>query len=134
MSPNPDAAAAEAAAAFVERRKHLGVSQEQVRDKTGLSVSSLIDFEKARSWPRARTQALLEDVVGWAPGTLERLKAGSAVAAESPEQPDPAAVLVLDGLRHVERLAVQAVRIAADPVAAANRLADVRDLIETLSK
>lgn len=129
MSPSPDA---DAATAFIARRIELGLTQEQVRDLTGLSVSSLIDFEKCRSWPREQTLQKLEDAVGWPPGALRAIRAGKPAPGQSPE-PDPAAQIVVDALRSVETIASQAIRLARDPVAAAGRLAAVRGLIETLS-
>jgi transcriptional regulator with XRE-family HTH domain len=131
VSPNPDAGTS-AAAAFVARRTRLGLSQEKIRDRTGLSVSSLIDFEKSRSWPRERTKAKLEHIVGWPPGTLDAIRAGKPAPGETAGA-DPSTMIVLDGLRHVETLALTAIQIADDPVGAAARLAAIRDLIRTLT-
>lgn len=129
MSPNPDA---DAAAAFTARRVEQGLTQERIRELTGVSVPTIIKFEKARTWPRERTLTKLEDVVGLPPGTLRAIRAGKPGPGQATE-PDPAAALVLDALRSVETIAGQAIRLAHDPIAAAGRLAAVRRLIETLT-
>jgi len=82
-----DAAApgiARAGAAFAIRRQELGISQRELANKRLITASSLIAFEKGRSWPRERTRAMLEEIVQWPAGTLAAIRAGGAAPGPAP--------------------------------------------------
>src|SRR5882757_2835732 len=70
---------ARAGAAFADRRQELGLSQRELAKKGLITASSLIAFEKGRSWPRERTRAMLEEVVQWPAGTLAGIRAGNEI-------------------------------------------------------
>ncbi|KAA0093571.1 XRE family transcriptional regulator [Mycolicibacterium sp. P1-18] len=70
---------ARAGAAFATRRKELGISQRELAARKVISAPALIAFEKGRAWPRERTRALLEEVVGWPAGTLANVRTGDDV-------------------------------------------------------
>ena len=70
---------ARAGAAFARRRQELGISQRGLASKGVITASSLIAFEKGRSWPRERTRAMLEELVQWPAGTLAGIRAGGEV-------------------------------------------------------
>jgi transcriptional regulator with XRE-family HTH domain len=74
-----------AGAAFATRRKELGIKQRKLADQKMITASSLIAFEKGRSWPRERTLAMLEELVQWPAGTLARVRAGGAIPGEAPQ-------------------------------------------------
>jgi DNA-binding XRE family transcriptional regulator len=66
--------------AVAARRRELGLPQRTLaRDKV-INAGTLIELEKGRRWPRANTRARLERALGWAPGTIERLRTGSTPA------------------------------------------------------
>jgi transcriptional regulator with XRE-family HTH domain len=68
-----------AGSAFASRRQELGISQRELARKGFITASSLIAFEKGRSWPRERTRTMLEELVQWPAGTLAGLRAGGDV-------------------------------------------------------
>jgi transcriptional regulator with XRE-family HTH domain len=68
--------AARAGAAFASRRRELGITQRELARKGFITASSLIAFEKGRSWPRERTRAMLEELAQWPAGTLAGIRAG----------------------------------------------------------
>src|SRR6478672_3251838 len=74
---------ARAGAAFADRRQELGLSQRELAKKGLITASSLIAFEKGRSWPRERTRAMLEELVQWPAGTLAAIRAGGEVPGTS---------------------------------------------------
>lgn len=73
-----------AGAAAAARRRELGISQRSLATDGIINAGALIAFEKGRSWPRERTQAKLEQVLQWPPGTIARIRRG---------QPDPGEVI-----------------------------------------
>jgi transcriptional regulator with XRE-family HTH domain len=75
---------ARAGAAFAARREELGISQRELAKKGLITASSLIAFEKGRSWPRERTRAMLEEVVHWPAGTLAGIRAGDHIPGATP--------------------------------------------------
>jgi transcriptional regulator with XRE-family HTH domain len=82
---------ARAGAAFARRRRELGITQRGLASKGVITASSLIAFEKGRSWPRERTRAMLEELVQWPAGTLAGIRLGSeAPGATSVPEPDGA--------------------------------------------
>jgi len=70
---------ARAGAAFARRRQELGISQRDLAKKRLITASSLIAFEKGRSWPRERTRAMLEEIVHWPAGTLAAIRSGGQI-------------------------------------------------------
>jgi transcriptional regulator with XRE-family HTH domain len=91
---------ARAGAAFADRRQELGLSQRELAKKGLITASSLIAFEKGRSWPRERTRAMLEEIVHWPAGTLAGIRAGGqipgATLSASPAPSD--APLIVDAV------------------------------------
>lgn len=79
-----------AGAAAAARRRELDISQRSLAAAGIINAGALIAFEKGRSWPRERTRARLEDVLQWPPGTIARLRRGSAPAATPPAEPEAA--------------------------------------------
>ena len=87
------------AAAFIERRSALKLTQEQVAQRGGIVVRTVQNFEAGR-WPNSRSRALLEKAVGWEPGEITRL-------AEPPRpELDPKLVELASRLTHEEREAL----------------------------
>ncbi|WP_110319434.1 XRE family transcriptional regulator [Mycolicibacterium moriokaense] len=86
-----------AGAAFARRRQELGISQRGLASKGIITASSLIAFEKGRSWPRERTRATLEELVQWPAGTLAAVRAGSEIpgSTTSPAVEEPDAPLII---------------------------------------
>jgi transcriptional regulator with XRE-family HTH domain len=72
-----------AGAAFASRRQELGITQRGLASKGVITASSLIAFEKGRSWPRERTRAMLEELVQWPAGTLAGIRAGGEIPGSS---------------------------------------------------
>ena len=75
----PAPGAARAGAAYASRRQELGITQRELARKGIITASSLIAFEKGRSWPRERTRAILEEIVHWPAGTLAAIRTGGDV-------------------------------------------------------
>jgi transcriptional regulator with XRE-family HTH domain len=92
----PEPGIARAGAAFAQRRRELGVTQRELAKKGLITASSLIAFEKGRSWPRERTRAMLEEIVRWPSGTLAGIKVGGDIpggaAPTSTDAPDTALI------------------------------------------
>jgi transcriptional regulator with XRE-family HTH domain len=91
---------ARAGAAFAARREELGISQRQLATMKIIGAPNLIAFEKGRSWPREKTLAKLEQVAGWPPGTLAKVRAGGGVnvsGATGAGQPESEVAAVLMG-------------------------------------
>jgi transcriptional regulator with XRE-family HTH domain len=65
---------ARAGAAVAARREELSISQRTLAREKIVNAGALIAFEKGRSWPHKSTQAKLERVLGWEPGTISRLR------------------------------------------------------------
>lgn len=74
-----DPGVARAGAAAAARREELGFSQRKLSDDKVIGQSNLVAFERGRRWPRDSTRAKLEQALNWAPGTLTRIRYGSAV-------------------------------------------------------
>jgi transcriptional regulator with XRE-family HTH domain len=74
---------ARAGDAFARRRQDLGITQRGLASKGIITASSLIAFEKGRSWPRERTRATLEELVQWPAGTLAGIRAGGEIPGRS---------------------------------------------------
>jgi DNA-binding XRE family transcriptional regulator len=97
---------ARAGAAFADRRQYLGIKQRKLAEQGIITASSLIAFEKGRSWPRERTRAVLEDLVQWPAGTLAQIRAGGPIpgpaatgsAAAVPADEDGEASLIAEAV------------------------------------
>ena len=89
--------AARAGAAFADRRQELGITQRELAKKGLITASSLIAFEKGRSWPRERTRAMLEELVQWPAGTLAGIRAGAEIpgSTTSPNVEEADAPLII---------------------------------------
>jgi transcriptional regulator with XRE-family HTH domain len=74
---------ARAGAAFASRRQELGITQRELARKGFITASSLIAFEKGRSWPRERTRVMLEELAQWPAGTLAGIRAGGETPGSS---------------------------------------------------
>ena len=68
-----------AGAVAAARRRELDISQRSLAADGIINAGALIAFEKGRSWPRERTRAKLEEVLGWPAGTITRLRKGEPV-------------------------------------------------------
>ncbi len=107
---DPDVA--RAGRAVAARRRELDITQRSLaRDKV-INAGTLIAFEKGRSWPRRGTLAKLEEVLGWPPGTINRIRNGAAVA------PGGEATEVLTDAAHAPLMA-EAVEVAMHTIATA---------------
>ncbi len=97
----PAPGSARAGAAFAARRQELAITQRELARKGIITASSLIAFEKGRSWPRERTRATLEEIVRWPAGTLADIAAGgtipgTAATVSAPTSPEMAIVEAVD--------------------------------------
>src|SRR6202022_408316 len=91
---------ARAGAAFASRRQELGITQRELARKGFITASSLIAFEKGRSWDWERTRAILEELVQWPAGTLAGIRVGGQVPVSSgaTDSFDPEAPLIVDAV------------------------------------
>lgn len=103
---------ARAGAAVAARRRELDIAQRTLAKDKIMNAGALIAFEKGRSWPRRSTLAKLERVLGWEPGTIERLRFGEQVDTEPGERTE-----VLTGTVQAPLMA-QAVEVALDGIRA----------------
>jgi DNA-binding transcriptional regulator YiaG len=89
--------AVRAGAAFATRRQELGITQRELAKMGIISASSLIAFEKGRTWPRERTRATFEEIARWPAGTLATIRAGGpipgALAPPSARQTDASLIV-----------------------------------------
>jgi ribosome-binding protein aMBF1 (putative translation factor) len=129
---------ANAGAAFASRREELGISQRQLAKMGIINASTLIAFEKGRSWPRERTRAKLERVVEWPPGMLARLYAGQTPSTSTAMEPgrsesDAAAVITGAVTVAVEQVLASAAALPDDSDASfAERVSGVLADLRTL--
>jgi transcriptional regulator with XRE-family HTH domain len=82
---------ARAGAAFARRRQDLSITQRELARMGVITASSLIAFEKGRTWPRERTRATLEELAHWPPGTLATIRAGGPIPGARQPHPAPSA-------------------------------------------
>lgn len=71
-----DPGVARAGAAVAARRRELDITQRALAKDKVMNAGALIAFEKGRSWPRRTTLAKLEEILGWDPGTISRIRWG----------------------------------------------------------
>lgn len=74
-----DPGVARAGQAVAARRNELEITQRGLAKDKIINAGTLIAFEKGRSWPRRATLAKLEKALQWSPGTIARIRSGSAV-------------------------------------------------------
>lgn len=98
-----------AGAAVAARRDQLGIAQRELARNKIMNAGALIAFEKGRSWPRKQTLLKLEDVLGWPPGTITRIRHGGSA-------PDDESTEVITNTVHAPLMA-QAVELALNNIA-----------------
>jgi pSer/pThr/pTyr-binding forkhead associated (FHA) protein len=77
---------ARAGAAVSARRRELNIAQRTLAKEKILNAGALIAFEKGRSWPRRSTLDKLEQILGWEPGTIARIRWGDSVVPGDPAE------------------------------------------------
>jgi transcriptional regulator with XRE-family HTH domain len=113
----PDPGMVRAGAAAAARRRELDISQRSLAADGVINAGALIAFEKGRSWPRQRTRAKLEEVLGWPPGAIERLRRGESVQPGAPAGSAPS-VTAGDEVSLIAQAVVTAVSTFSSTVSA----------------
>ncbi|REE95309.1 helix-turn-helix domain-containing protein [Thermomonospora umbrina] len=73
----------------VARRGSLGLTQEQLAERAGVTVKTVYNLESGGRWPQARTRGAVESALGWQPGDLVRIGEGrEPVQVPGAEGPD----------------------------------------------
>jgi transcriptional regulator with XRE-family HTH domain len=127
-----DAGIIRAGAAVAAKRRELGIAQRHLARAGVINAGALIAFEKGRSWPRRETRARLEQVLGWPPGTIGRIRSGGpALLTGIAEQPcrDHSVALIVVAVRTAISAAdaVIAGLPSADDVQFSGRAAEILD-------
>jgi hypothetical protein len=106
------------------RTQELRISAREAAARAGISRNAWVGIEGARNRPQERNRAGIEDVLGWAPGSIAAILAGGepTPADRSATAPDAD----LD-----ERLVAEIERIQALPMSADHRLRMIRALVCT---
>lgn len=121
-----DPGVARAGQAVAARRNELEITQRGLAKDKIINAGTLIAFEKGRSWPRRGTLAKLEKALQWSPGTIARIRSGSAVIpiagpatapAEMPGATEEATESITDTVR--APLMAEAVELAMHTISAA---------------
>ncbi|MGP4023553.1 helix-turn-helix domain-containing protein [Actinomadura sp. 3N407] len=60
----------------VARRGALGLTQEQLAERAGVTVKTVYNLEAGERWPQARTRGAVEDALQWRAGDLARIGEG----------------------------------------------------------
>ncbi len=60
----------------VARRGSLGLTQEQLAERAGVTVKTIYNLEAGDRWPQARTRSAIEDTLQWRGGDLVRIGEG----------------------------------------------------------
>ncbi|MFC6885006.1 MULTISPECIES: helix-turn-helix domain-containing protein [Actinomadura] len=68
----------------VARRGSLGLTQEQLAERAGVTVKTIYNLEAGDRWPQARTRSAIEDALQWRPGDLIRIGEGNEPAGAQP--------------------------------------------------
>lgn len=69
----------------VARRGSLGLTQEQLAERAGVTVKTIYNLEAGGRWPQARTRAAIESALHWSSGDLVRVAEGYEPAPASDE-------------------------------------------------
>jgi len=75
-----------AAAAFIERRRQLGLTQEDIAHLADVVAKTVYNFEVRHRWPNSRTRARLEQAVDWPQGEIERIAGPSRPPVNLPPE------------------------------------------------
>ncbi|MBA9004556.1 helix-turn-helix domain-containing protein [Thermomonospora cellulosilytica] len=78
----------------VARRGALGLTQEQLAERAGVTVKTVYNLESGGRWPQARTRGAIEGALRWRPGDLVRIAEGQEPTPVEPAEPD------MDAVRH----------------------------------
>jgi transcriptional regulator with XRE-family HTH domain len=65
------------------RRGALGLTQEQLAERAGVTVKTIYNLESGERWPQARTRSAIELALAWRPGELVRIAEGAEPAPAS---------------------------------------------------
>jgi transcriptional regulator with XRE-family HTH domain len=76
---------ARAGAAVADRRTELDLSRRLLARDGVINAGTLTSLERGTHWPKASTLRKLEEVLGWEPGTITRLRMDKAPTAEAAE-------------------------------------------------
>lgn len=60
----------------VARRGALGLTQEQLAERAGVTVKTVYNLESGGRWPQARTRGAIEEALRWRAGDLVRIAEG----------------------------------------------------------
>ena len=60
----------------VARRGSMGLTQEQLAERAGVTVKTIYNLEAGERWPQARTRSAIEVALDWRPGDLVRIGEG----------------------------------------------------------
>ncbi|SEG11512.1 Helix-turn-helix [Thermomonospora echinospora] len=60
----------------VARRGSLGLTQEQLAERAGVTVKTVYNLESGGRWPQARTRGAIEGALRWRAGDLVRIGEG----------------------------------------------------------
>jgi transcriptional regulator with XRE-family HTH domain len=60
----------------VARRGSMGLTQEQLAERAGVTVKTIYNLEAGERWPQARTRSAIEAALDWRPGDLVRIGEG----------------------------------------------------------
>jgi transcriptional regulator with XRE-family HTH domain len=85
-----------------QRRKSLELAQTDLAVLTGLSRGTIRNIESGLVEPNERTWEVVERVLGWGPGSLERLKEGKAPTETLSEEPLRFISSILSALKREE--------------------------------
>lgn len=77
----------------VARRGALGLTQEQLAERAGVTVKTIYNLESGGRWPQARTRGAIEEALHWRPGDLVRIAEGQEPTWAKPAEPDMDTVL-----------------------------------------
>jgi transcriptional regulator with XRE-family HTH domain len=73
----------------VARRGALGLTQEQLAERAGVTVKTVYNLESGGRWPQARTRGAIEGALRWRAGDLVRIgEGGEPVPVPAVAEPD----------------------------------------------
>lgn len=67
------------------RRGALGLTQERLAERAGVTVKTVYNLEAGERWPQARTRAAVEAALRWRAGDLVRIAGGDEPLGTEPE-------------------------------------------------